>query len=270
MADEDGNKGGEDGNKGGEDQPGEFFSSLSEENQADPSAEKFKTADSNSMFKSYNELQAVVGKKGVILPKEGDADDMARFNAEIGGVTDASKYELSAVKDAGDLNYSQDAWKELCAKIGARPDQAQMGQDLIAESSRNMLAQMKIKEDEAFGEADQLVRAEMGDQYDINMSRVEKLIEGNASTEEGAKRLFEAVQKDPEAFHALSNVASLLSENVLGKISPLSAGKSPEQAQARIDEIMKDPDYQSDNESTREPLINEINDLERIKMGAKG
>jgi hypothetical protein len=129
---------------------------------------------------------------------------------------------------------------------------------------------MQAKEDEAFGKADQLVRAEMGPEYDNNMSRVEKLIETNASTEEGAKRLFEAVKKDPEAFQALSKMAGSMSENVLGKISPLSSGKSADEAKARQKEIMDDPNYQSDDPETREVLMNEMADLDRILMGAKG
>ena len=246
---------------------GAFYSSLSEEHQANATMQNFKTADGDTIAKTLIEQQSAMGKKGLPLPDFENPDSVRKFYIDAGAPGDPTKYDISPVEDAEAINYSPDVYKEFADTLGLNNHQAEAGQKFFTDNQRALIAQQKKAEETARGEASQIVRKSMGPEYEENVKRTEALADTFSRTPEEAEKFKEMMKDNPYFRFAMSDVVGVMSENNLKGFAPKSYGISKEDAQARITEISNSPEYRSNDINVRQPLMDEINKLDRIISG---
>ena len=74
-------------------------------------------ADVPTLAKSFVETKEMVGRKGIILPKEGDAGDLIRFRTEIGVPGSPEEYDLGDFKPPEGLPWSDDFQSKMLTKL---------------------------------------------------------------------------------------------------------------------------------------------------------
>lgn len=79
-----------------------------------------RIADVPALARSFLETREHVGKKGIILPKEGDAADLARFNLEIGVPPTPEEYDLGDFTPPEGLPWSETLQTVMLGKLHAR------------------------------------------------------------------------------------------------------------------------------------------------------
>ena len=108
----------------------EWFNNIPQEYQERPSIAAFKDKGFEDFIKDYVNKDSLVGRKGVLLPKEDDDEDLNRFYSELGRPETPENYENievdvpEEIKDFVDLS-EVDNFKGLAHKYGLNNKQFQ-------------------------------------------------------------------------------------------------------------------------------------------------
>jgi len=148
---------------------------------------KQNTKDPESFFKFVDNLDATIGKKGVILPGEkATPEEITAFHSAIGVPPKAEDYEfvnIDELKDAKRIPETDVAVKKLMHEVGTPKLAAQKLQAgferLMFEEHKKVLAQNKALDD-AF---DKTTSKIFGDKKDQVVANAKKLMQENAPSE---------------------------------------------------------------------------------------
>lgn len=253
-----------------EPQVGSFYSSLSEENRSNASADKFKNADADGAFKMYTDLQSMVGRKGIIPPNVNDEADAKRFWGEMGVPEEADKYELGKYDWAEKAGYDQSVMKQIAHGANLTPDQARKVEELYLQDIKAGIERTEAENKERLGEFEQQLRREWGARFDEKMSMADKVVEKFARSEATAAQLKGMMKGNPELAATLSDIGSQFAENRIGEFKAKAFTVSRQEAQDRIDAIYRDqshPYFNDEDKKLHDDAVNEMNELMKIASG---
>lgn len=258
--------------------PADFVGMLSPELQSDPAIEKFRGKSPDDFFKSYKNLESMVGKKTVVqevvpegllrLPTmDSPSEEIDAFFAALGVPDSPDGYEPPDFSDVADNlppdfqpDVRIDSWfRKKAHETGLTPGQFQsIYKDFVSlqmESQQQFLTGLETQIREAFGK-----------NYDKAIRDAQRAA-GRLSpeTQQMAGRI---IGKDPITTRILAELGANLGESQSpdGALPPVHAFRASD-LQKRKQEILKDPNYK--NVFKNKPLMQEMQEINQtlLNMG---
>jgi hypothetical protein len=215
-----------------------------------PALADFK--DVPSLAKSFLETKEMVGRKGIILPKEGDDGDLARFRTEIGVPASPEEYDLNGFQPPEDLPWSENLQSGMLRKlheIGIPNGQIRQILDGYAEVQGAEYQALQASAAEGHKNGEAALREELGAAYKPSMELCERAFKAAAG--ENFEALSHRVLPDgtllgdhPAFVRTFVNVGKQMSEHgLLGEKSGGGTGfmMTPEAAKDEIAKIENNP-----------------------------
>jgi len=211
---------------------------------ANPILSKYKTP--GDLIKGVGEMNELIGRKGVILPKDGDTKDWDRFYNEIGRPETPEKYTFTEVKDLhpevvkGMTAESRSGWAKVAHAFGMPQIMAdnvnQWYLKVLDTTMRNAEASaLKARQD---GET--ALRGQWKESYDVNFKASQTAIKAFGS--DSVLKKLGNLASDPEIVAMFYNIGKKITPDT-GTVLPGSGGgngsgeKTMVEAQARLAEI---------------------------------
>jgi len=191
--------------------------------------------DVPSLAKSYVNAQELIGKKGVILPKDGDADDLGRFYGELGRPDEATAYKPGEFEaDDSIKEYFQpekmEAFKSIAHEAGLSQQQFEVVTAKYQAAEAQAIQNQLQANTEATQQMETELRSEWGAKYDENVSNAKK-----AYLHFGGD---ESVNLSADAIKIFNEVGKQISDDVIGTVS--SGKRTPADAASEIKAIFAD------------------------------
>lgn len=225
--------------------PVDFKSSLPEELRSHPAADKFKST--GEVFKSYVELEKLVGLEKIPLPKK---DKDGKFDSEgvkgvmqrLGMPKDPAGYDLTKVKIPEGLKTTEESiasLKGVYHKFNLLPHQAEgVTQFMMETLARAQTDQAKQGETER-QEAETELRKEWGSAYAEKISLAKKAMHAFAD-ENDQSYIDQGLGNDLRLIKVFARIGEQMSEDQLANAGILETNMTPAQAQAEISKIRND------------------------------
>jgi hypothetical protein len=255
----------ESGGTGGEAAPeemGDFFRSLPDDMKADPTLQNLRKADNATIGKTLVNQQSMIGKKGVILPNMGDADDVKRFYGDLGMPESAEGYKdaLKGTDWSKNNEYDASEMAEIALEGGLSPDQASRTEQAFLKRQEAHSVRMEQEAETLKGENDQKLRVELGDKFEERSALGDAVINKFARTPEAAAALRALADSDPMVKASLMDIGGKFSEHSLPDFQPKRFESSPQEAREKANamrEDMKGP-YWSDDRAVQEKAQEDV------------
>ena len=203
------------------------------------------------LTKSYLETKAMVGKKGVILPKEGDVTDHARFYKEAWGRPETVEgYDLSSFVVPEGLDWDADAQSEVVAAMHAAGASNEM---VLSVLNTHAASQVKMFETNqvTIGKGHEAAITVLKEEYGIAYGGAQALgVQAfRAAAGEHADAIQNTILKDgtklgdhPDFVRVFMKVGEQYAEHgFLGDKGVSTFALTPEAAQKEISEIEANP-----------------------------
>lgn len=203
-----------------------------------------KYATVGDLAKGYEEAQKLIGAKGILPPKEGDAADLERYYKDLGRPDKAEAYEFGKIEGLHpNLEMKPEdmaGFKDLMHKHGITSKQA----DGIYQDYFGLLSSAMKRNDEASGvskhAAETTLRTEWGAEYDKNLAQVGRLVDKFGGAD--GKDAFGDLGNNPAVLKTLANISKNFSEDGYIKGDKvIDADKKT--AQLDIDKIMMNREH---------------------------
>lgn len=242
-----GGGGGESGAGGGEESWRET-SGLSAEIRDHPTLARY--ADVPALAKGLLETKELVGRKGIILPKEGDAADLTRFRTEIGVPETVDGYDLGDFKPPEGLPWSDDFQATMLGKLHALGIPNGQIKELFSEYADAQSEQYQVLQDTAAKGHEQgtaKLKEDLGTDYEASTALAKRAFK--AASGEHFDTVSQLMLADgtrlgdhPAFVRTFMNVGKQFSEHgLMGEKSSGGFTKTPEQAQAEIAKLESHP-----------------------------
>jgi hypothetical protein len=132
-----------------------------------------RIADVPALAKSFLETKELVGRKGIILPKDDDAGDLARFRTEIGVPDSAEDYTLGDFAPPEGLPWSETLQTSMLAKlheIGIPNGQIREILDSYAEVTHGEYQGMLEATSKGYEQGTAKLKQDLGADYDASLA----------------------------------------------------------------------------------------------------
>lgn len=223
------------------------FAALADDLKAHPSLQAYRKADGfdlGGLVKEHVNLQALIGKKGVVPPGEKDGPEAwERYYNQLGRPARAELYQFA--KPQGFAGYSDEfanAYRAAAHKHGLTTQQAAGMHDWFVKSALEA-EQGQAQRARMDGDAlDQALRQKWGGQYDAMVSSGRRAARAFAPPET-LDQLEQAIG-GPALMELFANIGERMREDGLIGGGAASFSLTPEQAKAEIakmDAAMNDP-----------------------------
>lgn len=223
--------------------PIDFKGSLPEEYRADPAADKFK--NTGELFKSYKELEKLVGLEKIPLPKKDkdgnyDPEGMRQVALRLGMPKDPAGYQFEKkVKIPDGLKADETAignLKGLYHKLGLLPHQAEGVTQFMMDTLGRAQTEQGKKGTVDRQTAENGLRAEWGAKFDQNINLARKAMK--AFTDEADQSYIDqGIGNDPKLIKIFAKIGESMSEDQIDKGTMLDETLTPAQAAAEISDI---------------------------------
>jgi len=247
---------------------GVFYSGLSDEYQKDPTFEKFKNADFDTIAKTLVNQEKLVGREKIARPKADDPDDVARFYRELGVPESADKYELDAPSEwASEIGYKQDVFKNIAHEAHLTPEQAKLVEQGYLKDAQATMQRYEAQQKEARGKAEQALRSELGEDFEPKMTTAEMVADQFAKSPEVAGRIKSMIKTDPEFAATMIEIAGQFAEHRIGTFEAKASNLTRSSAQAKINEIrnnLNHPYWNNVDPDAHNAAVEEMFKLEQI------
>jgi hypothetical protein len=208
-----------------------------------PDIAKYKTPV--DFVKSYKNQTELIGRKGVLIPNEkSDAKEIEAFNRALGWPEKPDGYKFSELKDLHPAlkltPESQKAFAEAMHKAGVPTKYADTFNQYAAQYMSGIIAQTEKASQEAIAKANEELKKEWGDKYDMNLKSAVALVEKVGGKE--AIGAFGDLGNNPKVLMFLAKLGSVISEDSISKMTTGGGSQMPEQeaAQKEISDIIAD------------------------------
>ena len=228
-------------------------------------------ADVPALAKSYLETKEMVGRKGIILPKEDDAGDVARFRKEIGVPDTPEEYDLADFAPPEGLPWDgdfQNAMLKRLHAVGIPNAQIKQLFSDYAEVQGEQYQAMIARAGKGHDDAQAKLRTELGGQYDEATALAKgafKEAAGNDFAELSHLVLPDGTHlgDHPAFVRTFINVGKQYREH--GMVGDKVAGggfrKSPEDARAEIAVLEKNPALYNADDPEHKMIVDRKNQL---------
>lgn len=205
---------------------GSWMDVFPETAQSDPDMQKYKSAD--DFYKSYKSQNELVGRKGIIIPKENDDTKVwdAAYKA-LGRPDDPSGYKINPVEGLHpSINSSQEGIAEFQAvahKYGLNQQQANGINETLMKAVNQIVVDHEAKQQAAMQQTEAQLRQEWGSKFDSNKSLVGK-VALKVLGKEGIDALggADGLGNNPYFNKLIYNLASQLSEDTINRVPSMS------------------------------------------------
>ena len=229
-------------------------SRLSADMQKAPSLQKFDDTPEGlgKAVESHLNLEKLLGHEKVPVPK--DANDREGWDRYKKAFKIPEKPEGYALEDAKipdsmkGMTFDKGKFAEVVHKFNLTPEQAKGLWNEYGQLSMGAYNKAIEAHSAKMTEIVNGLRAEWGDAYDANVDLGQTVINKFAGNKEEADLLTNAFLKDPLAIKFLAKIGNNFAENKIGEFSMKRFAKSPDEAQAEIDSIRRDPNHPFNNE----------------------
>jgi hypothetical protein len=235
-------------------QPESPWSSLPEDIRSNPALSKHQNVE--SLAKEYVNLQSVVGRKGVLLPKEGDEADRTRFWRELGVPEKVEDYGAKDIPVPEGLPWDSGFADQMLGemhKANLTKDQAKAVYESYLKLDADRWGKHMAAQEQAAGETSRVLRQEWGVAYNQNLSMAGKAF--NAVFGGDFSEIDQIVMADgrrlgddPRFLKAMLSVGKRLGEDSLLVSGGTSAAKilGPDEAKREWDTLLADKDFVKD------------------------
>lgn len=225
---------------GGEDleQGQGWYSTLNEEYRNHPSITKF--SDANGLAKSYLNLESLMGRDKIPVPKdENDTNAWSIYNKAFNVPNSAEDYKFTLEGQEADLG----AFKQLAHKYHLSNEVAQELLNAHMQDFRDYENAKTLEFNAQAEEATKQLKAEWGLKYDENLKTARTFLEKMSDSKEDFDYYNEKIGNDVHFIKLLSKMGNSISEGSLGGFEGQVGGftKTPAEAKAELDKIMNDP-----------------------------
>jgi hypothetical protein len=221
--------------------------------------------DVKGLLKTALDTKKMVGKKTIVpLTENSTTDEIAAFR-QAHGIT--GKYNYTPPTDIELLDMSPEALAPAFAEL----DKANLTQkqfDVVTNLySQNIQMLQKAVEDNdkaEFEEAERIIRAEAGDDYDSRVHLANRIIEENTEgwSEDKKGKLIEALNESPLKPYVLEFIATIGNKFVEHKIlTDMEASLGPADLEAKIYEEMHKPAYMNGNDPAHKLAVATVQKL---------
>jgi hypothetical protein len=252
-------------NGGEEQKQGTWISSLEEGFRNDPSIQKFK--DVNSLAKSYTELQKLVGKEKVVIPKDdASPEEKASFFKKLGMPDEASKYETPELEVAEEIrmqDHTLESFKAKAHELGLTKKQFAELYAFQQEMSQNEFNNHLESTKKTAEKTEFELRKEFGVAYEAKIKGAQEVINTFFKGKDIGKS-FSVLANDKGFVKAMAEVAEKLGEDVL--TGTARSTKTPAEAQSEINAIMGDPKsaYYNDLHPEHKAVVDKVIALQQM------
>ena len=228
-------------------------------------------ADVPALAKRFLSTQEMVGKKGIILPKEGDAADVARFRKEIGVPESVEGYDLGDFTPPEGLPWDDGFQTAMLGKlhaIGIPGSQIKQLFSDYAEVQNDQYQAMVAAAGQGHEQGQTKLKAELGRDYDASTSlakRAFKAASGDYHDELSHLVLADGTHlgDNPAFVRTFINVGKQFAEHGLAgeRVGGGDFMKTPEQAKAEIATLEKNPAYRNADDPEHKMLVDKMSGL---------
>lgn len=227
----------------------------------------------NELAKGYLNLQQTLGKDKIVIPKEGDNQDVfTNFNKAIGVPDSADGYEFNAVKAPEGLGvdlFDQSTFKQLAHQSGARKDVASKMWDGFTNMMIEKIGERQNQINLDMKERESKLSQEWGASYNEKTELGQSVVD-TFSTDENMKEYLEStLMNNPMGKKFLAGLGSQFKESSIANFqNKNSFTLSPKEARIELNNLKASKEYNSDDDMVRGPAIDRANEL--LAMIAKG
>jgi hypothetical protein len=230
-----------------------WYGSIEESIAKEPSIERFKDKSINDFAKSYAEAQKLIGRKGMIVPKDAeDKDAWDNVWKTLGKPSDPKEYKADIELPDNMKHYYKEEKFEEFRKLAHDADLTQSQYDKLVKGYMGQvfgeLQGMQAKTEQERVELDNELRGEWGQAYD---AKVKIAKEAMAQLGELDKSVIDELSKNPMQVKIWANVGDKISGDSMVK-GRQYVPMTPSQASQEISEILKDEDNVLYNQGHRE------------------
>lgn len=242
----------------------DWRSGLDEGLRADPSLAKFK--DIGGLAKSYKSLEGLLGKDKVVVPKEGDSQEVWDMFYKANGRPDAAdKYDFKVPESLGIEPEVVNGYKSVFHKLGLNNAQVQT---ILDERAKEMAiyAEREAEKDKAsVNEAITTLRKELGDKYEPNMANAQALFKKFASESMQAYAVKTGIANHPEFAKFMMSIAKVVGPDAM--VNGASISLTPQTAASEIAKIKAGPAYYDANHPENAAAKQRVRDLIEVAEG---
>lgn len=218
----------------------DFKSLLSDEFRENPVLSKFN--DVNELAKEHLNAQSLIGRKGILKPKENDEADLARYKKEIGVPDKWEDYANPSIEVPNELKefFSEDKInlaKKLAHEAGVPKEAAEKLIAKYLEAEVSEYSELFTRDKAAFEAANKELKERFGLAYNQKIEAANNL----------AKQIGQSPQEqdfinknlnDPAFVGILSRMGELVEGDKIAKGSFVKLD-TPKEIQSKIDELTK-------------------------------
>jgi len=217
-------------------------SSLPEDIRDDPSLKPLQ--DINSLAKSYVHSQKMLGSDKVIVPgKYAEPSEWRQFYHKAGLPEEVKDYEITSADTESDEEFFDD-YKKASHKAGVLPSQAQEMFNWYMDKANSEVKRQEEESAKMIEGSINTLKTDWGSSYDSRLKAAR-----TAVNHFGDDKLKDYLDKsgmgnDPNLIRVFSKVGETLSDDSFkGESDKGNYGRTPEQAQVEINEIMANPKH---------------------------
>tara|TARA_Y100001938_G_C8073954_1_gene424825 strand:- start:796 stop:1620 length:825 start_codon:yes stop_codon:yes gene_type:complete len=220
----------------------DWRSSLPEDIREDPSLQPLQ--DVNALAKSYVHSQKMLGADKVVVPgKYATPDEWRSFYHKVGLPQEVNDYEVTSANTDVDEEFFKD-YKEASHKAGVLPSQAQEMFNWYLDKANAEVQRQEVEEEQSIENSLKTLQTDWGNAYEVKLNAARNAV--NHFGDDGLKDYLDSsgLGNNPNLIKVFSKIGETLSDDSFkGDSNPGNYGRTPEQAQAEINEIMADPKH---------------------------
>ena len=199
--------------------------------------------DINDLAKSYVHAQAMIGKKGVIVPGEKASDEeWSKFYKDI-GQPEVDKFEIAPPKDSKVNADFLKGLKEHAHKMGMLPKQAQGILDWYLSNEKvygdAAMKELQTAQEKGLGD----LKQEWGQGYDKQIASAQAAVRELGGPEMIAYLNETGFGNDPKLIRLMAKAGALLGEDKIRGEGAGKFGQTPDEIRKEINSIMGNPQH---------------------------
>lgn len=247
----------------------DWRASLPEDLREHPAVQKFKTpAD---LFKSYVELESLLGKKKIPLPESEDDPAWEQVWKSLGVPESEEGYQVDIPEGVEVREEVLNEFKSVAKDLKLLPQQADKLARWWIEKESEILAEQERVAEERVKEAEKSLRKEWGQAFESKLLLARKAVEA-VGGEDLLERLEETgLGNAPVVIKAFARIGEMLSEDTLKGFRPGWYAMTPEEAREQIRKIMNDTKgpYWDEFHPEHEAVVKKVLELRKIAGGGQ-
>ena len=245
-----------------------------------PTMQKFpETKDGfNNLVKSHLELEQMLGKEKVVIPKDDkDAEAWARLSKALGVPDKADAYGLSDPdfpETMKGVTIDKAKFSEIVHAHKLTPGQAKGLWGAYTEMVKGVYTKAVQDKQAEMQNTINRLRSDWGDAYDSNVELGQMVINKFSSDKETQDFVTAAILSHPNGIKFMAKIGNQFAENKIGEFGYKKFSLTPDQAQSEIDSIVQDKNHPYNNDklprAERQRAIDYVNNLYSVINRAKG